>query len=179
MLEWYRVGASMYDLMEEVVDLMTYLNRVLSKPIPQFERIATADLLDPCLSPDEWFFQWVDQIEPNLPKACIVYDYPDWQSALARKRGSVASRFEVYYEGLELANAFDEEPDPEEIRKRWEGNNQRRQMAQRSPYPIDLDFLNALGKMPRCSGIAMGLDRLLMGLLNLERIQTIQTGQWE
>ena len=179
MLEWYRVGASMYDLMDETVDLISYLNATLSKPTPCFERIATAELLDPDLSPEEWFFQWVDQIEPNLPPACIVYDYPGWQSALARKRGAVASRFEVYYKGIELANAFDEEPSSDEILQRWEHNNQQRKKAQRSPYTIDHDFLKALEKMPRCSGIAMGLDRLLMGLLDLERIQTIQTGEWE
>ena len=174
MLEWYRVGASFWDIMDEVVALISHLAQQLGKELPAFERIPCTQLLSPDLPPEEWFFQWVDQIEPNLPPACIIYDYPAWQSALARKRGSVAARFEVYLEGVELANAFDEEGDSQEIRLRWTQSNIVRVQEGRRPYPLDEEFLSALDKMPRCSGIALGVDRLFMLLLGEDNIQTMQ-----
>lgn len=174
MLEWYRVGASMWDIMDETVELIGILFQSLNKTPPEFTRIPTTDLLSPNLSPDEWFYQWVDQIEPELPPACIIYDYPAWQSALARKRGNLASRFEIYLQGVELANAFDEEGDSQEIRSRWEQSNQARKEQQRPPHPIDEEFLYALDHMPRCSGIALGIDRLFMILLGEDNIQCVQ-----
>ena len=160
--------------MDEVVALISHLAQQLGKELPAFERIPCTQLLSPDLPPEEWFFQWVDKIEPNLPPACIIYDYPAWQSALARKRGSVAARFEVYLEGVELANAFDEEGDSQEIRLRWTQSNIVRVQEGRRPYPLDEEFLSALDKMPRCSGIALGIDRLFMLLLGEDNIQTMQ-----
>jgi len=174
MLEWYRAGASMWDIMNETVDLISALFLSVNKEIPQFEKIATTTLLSPSLDPDEWFFRWVDEIEPKLPSACIIYDYPAWQSALARKRGQLAARFEIYLNGVELANAFDEEGDAKEIRARWQQANQTRKNLGRPPHPIDEEFLTALSCMPRCSGIALGIDRLFMLLLGEENIQCLQ-----
>lgn len=170
MLEWYRVGASYWDLMEETENLVQYLYETVGQPPPVFTRIPTRDLLPLHLAPDEWFFRWVDEIEPHLPPACIVYDYPAWQSALARIRGDIACRFEIYIHGVELANAFDEEADPAEIRIRWTQNNHNRSQVHKHPYPIDEDFLQALPNMPRCSGIAMGWDRLVMLILGQHSI---------
>ncbi len=174
MLEWYRAGASMWDIMDETVDLISSLFLYLEQEPPNFTRISTPQLLSPSLHPDEWFFQWVDQIEPNLPPACIIYDYPDWQAALARKRGSLASRFEIYLNGVELANAFDEEFNPQEIELRWTQANKARIQQGRPPHPIDGEFLYALSRMPRCSGIALGIDRLFMLLLRENNIQCLQ-----
>ena len=171
MLEWYRVGIGTQTLMDESVALLRSCASVLNVSLPSFERLATKDLLDPALPPEEWLFQWVDQIEPNLPNACIVYDYPAWGAALARLRGNVADRFEIYLHGLELANAFHEERDSKVLHVRWEEGNRTRAAQGKSPHPIDHHFLHDIAHMPRCSGIAMGIDRLLMALLNIEDIK--------
>ena len=170
MLEWYRVGASWWDIANETVDLLTHLYQGVDLPIPTFEWVATPDLLSPDLPPQDWYFHWVDKVEPNLPKACIVYDYPKWQAALARTRHGVAERFEVYIDGIEIANAFDEESSSLEIRQRWNEANAIRISQQKEIHPIDEDFLHAVDKMPRCSGIALGIDRLVMLLLKKNSI---------
>ena len=170
MLEWYRVGASWWDIAHETIELITFLYEHTDLSVPKFEWIATTDLLSPNLTPEEWYFTWVDQIEPTLPSACIVYDYPPWQAALARKRNNLAERFEVYINGIELANAFDEESSSREIRQRWLDSNNIRSANNKVPHPIDEEFLQAIDKMPRCSGIALGIDRLIMLLLNQNNI---------
>jgi lysyl-tRNA synthetase class 2 len=147
--------------------------RTVDQPEFEFEWIPTTDLLPLDLEPEEWFFRWVDEIEPNLPEACIVYDYPAWQAALARRRHNVAERFEVYIHGVELANAFDEEGNSAEIRQRWTHSNQIRQQMGTTPYPIDEQFLQANQKMPRCSGIALGIDRLFMLLTKQQSIHDL------
>lgn len=165
MLEWYRVGASWWDLAHETVDLISHLYELNNLPTPSFEWIATTELLSSKLPPEKWYFEWVDKVEPNLPDACIVYDYPHWQAALARTRHGVAERFEVYIDGIELANAFDEESSSREIRQRWEQSNHMRTTQDKPIHPIDEPFLSAIDRMPRCSGIALGVDRLMMLLL--------------
>lgn len=171
MLEWYRVGVGTQVLMDETVSFIQTCAQSLGVTVPSFERLATSDLIDPGLSQDEWLFQWVDQIEPALPKACIVYDYPAWGAALARLRGDVADRFEIYLNGLELANAFYEELDPHILQRRWEQGNKVRRAQGRNPHPVDIHFLQDVSSMPRCSGIALGVDRLLMALLDIEDIK--------
>ena len=165
MLEWYRVGASWWDIANETINLISHLYEQVDLTPPKFDWIPTSELLSPNLAPKDWYFEWVDNIEPNLPTACIVYDYPNWQAALARTRHGVAERFEVYIEGIELANAFDEESSSEEIRKRWNQSNAFRITQQKPIHPIDDEFLQAIDRMPRCSGIALGIDRLMMLLL--------------
>ena len=174
MLEWYRVGIDTPVLMKETIDLIVQCAQALHVSIPNFVHIATHELLDPSLPPDEWMFQWVDTVEPNLPPATIVYDYPVWGAALATIRGSYANRFEVYLHGIELANAFCEERDSKELRERWNKGNQSRMERGRTPHPIDEDFLSDVDTMPKCSGIALGIDRLLMALLGIQHIKEIQ-----
>lgn len=171
MLEWYHVGIDTQTLMRESMSLIQSCAEVLEVVVPDFERISTVNLLDPTLAQEEWMFRWVDEIEPKLPPAAIIYDYPAWGAALATLRGNTADRFEIYLHGLELGNAFHEERDPEVLRQRWEKGNALRQKQGKQPHPIDEDFLRDVANMPRCSGIAMGIDRLFMALLNISHIQ--------
>ena len=174
MLEWYRVGAGSSELMDEVESLIQAAAGAVGASVPRFARRKVNDLLPDTGTPDDWFFAWVDQIEPSLTTPTIVYDYPPWQAALARIRGDVADRFEVYLSGIELANAFHEELDPAELRRRQEHGNAARVSAGRSPHPIDEEFLAAVGRMPRCSGIALGIDRLIMALTGAQHIDEVQ-----
>ena len=174
MLEWYRVGAGTEELMDDVESLIACAAQSIGTAIPQWERIPVSSLINESLAPEDWFFEWVDQVEPTLNKPTIVYGYPVWQSALAKIRGGLADRFEVYLEGLELGNAFAEETNATELRGRWENNNQKRSAAGYPKHTIDNDFLNAVDKMPRCAGIAMGIDRLVMALTKTDHIKHVQ-----
>ncbi|RMF82648.1 MAG: EF-P lysine aminoacylase GenX, partial [Nitrospirae bacterium] len=111
---------------------------------------------------------WIDRVEPHLgaDRPCFVTDYPAWQAALAQVRRDpawpVAERFELYALGVELANAYRELTDPEEHRRRFAAWAAARRAAGREVYPVDQAFLEAVGRMPPCSGIALGVDRLVM-----------------
>lgn len=174
MLEWYRAGAGTPDLMDEVEDLVAACASGIGRPAPVFRRRAVADLLPPELPPEAWFHRWVSAVEPLLVDPTMVFGYPPWQAALARVRGPAADRFEVYLSGIELANAFAEETDGEEIRRRWERSNAARARAGRAPHPIDEAFLAAVSRMPRSAGIALGVDRLVMALTGATHIEQVR-----
>lgn len=106
-------------------------------------------------------------IEPQLDRnrLCFIYDYPASQAALARLKPNdpeLAERFEVYLNGIELANGFHELNDPEEQRQRFENDNRARQEQGLPCIPIDQNLLAALSSLPDCAGVALGLDRLLL-----------------
>ena len=175
MLEWYRAGASAEDLMHEVECIVGAAAEAIGRPAPDFERVPVASLISPELQPPvEWFRRWVSEVEPTLRTPTIVHGYPAWQAALARIRGQTAERFEVYLGGLELANAFHEELDADEIRARWDASDAERCAEGRPPHPRDPQFLRAVEQMPSCAGIAMGVDRLVMALTGTAHIQEVQ-----
>ena len=106
-------------------------------------------------------------IEPALPKdtPVFIYDYPVSQAALAKVRNDslpVAERFELYINGMELANGFHELTDVDEQRQRFETDNKKRMMAGKDTVPIDEELLAALPQIPDCAGVALGLDRMMM-----------------
>jgi lysyl-tRNA synthetase class 2 len=107
-------------------------------------------------------------IEPYLGKdrPTFLYDYPASQAALARIRKDdppVAERFEVYVQGLELANGFHELIDAKEQRKRFDVDLEKRRDLDRDRVPIDERMLAALDAgIPSCAGVALGVDRLVM-----------------
>jgi lysyl-tRNA synthetase class 2 len=110
----------------------------------------------------------------------FVYDYPASQAALARIRGPVASRFEAYLDGIELANGFHELADASEQRKRFEADLAQRRQRGLTELPIDERFLAALAHgLPECSGVALGFDRLLMCALGAKHIQDVLTFSFE
>lgn len=107
------------------------------------------------------------QLGHDLPT--LIIEYPPATAALAKiitdKEGNqVASRFELYLEGIEIANAYDELADGQALRARFEADNHDRQLKGYSVVPIDERLLAACDDLPACSGIALGLDRLLMVL---------------
>ncbi|MDP6935699.1 MAG: amino acid--tRNA ligase-related protein [Myxococcota bacterium] len=176
MVEWYRAGAGTAELMDEVVDLIGVAAQAIGVPAPQFERRAVSLLLEIDQPADEWMFEWVDRVEPSLTRPTIVYDYPPWQAALSRLREGRADRFEVYLSGIELANAFAEETSGTVLANRLRDGNATRVASGRAPHPVDEDFLRAVDRMPRCAGIAVGLDRLVMALTGAASIAELQVG---
>ena len=107
-------------------------------------------------------------IEPALaemPVPVILKDYPTPQAALARRHSRdprIAERFELYACGVELANGFGELIDPVEQRARLVEEMDTKERIYGERYPIDEDFIAALGAMPPASGCALGFDRLVM-----------------
>ncbi len=107
------------------------------------------------------------RVEPNLGvgRLTALIDYPACEAALARRCAHdprVAERFELYACGVELANGFGELTDPAEQRRRFVAEMDERERIHGDRYPIDEDFLAALAFMPEASGIALGVDRLVM-----------------
>jgi elongation factor P--(R)-beta-lysine ligase len=108
-----------------------------------------------------------ERVEPKLgfERPVILDEYPRVEAALARASARdprVAERFEVYVCGVELANGFGELTDAQEQRRRFEHEMAEKERIYGERYPIDEDFLAALGAMPAASGVALGFDRLVM-----------------
>jgi lysyl-tRNA synthetase class 2 len=120
----------------------------------------------------------VDKVEPNLGlgRPTLLDRYPAAEAALARRAADdarVAERFELYACGIELANGFGELTDPAEQRRRFEAEMDEKARVYGERYPLDEDFLAALGSMPESSGIALGFDRLVMLATGAPRIDDV------
>ena len=120
----------------------------------------------------------LDQIiVPKLEKRCItfVYDFPAEQAALAKLNDQgCAERFELYFGGVELANGFQELTDAQEQLSRFEEDNRQRLLVGKKAIEIDIEFLLALKSgLPESAGVAFGIDRLLMILLDVGDIKSV------
>ena len=190
-LEWYRPGWDHHRLMGEVDELLAavlgtrsgeritygeafarYANidphnesdeglrsRVADLGVPSADQLTRDDLLDLVLT---------HIVEPKLGhcQPTFIHDYPASQAALARVReGSpaLAERFEVFVEGVELANGYHELTDPAVQRQRFEADLAARREAGLLEVPVDERLLSALEHgLPECAGVALGIDRLVM-----------------
>jgi lysyl-tRNA synthetase class 2 len=119
-----------------------------------------------------------ERIEPRLGLSAptILDRYPRVEAALARAApddSRVAERFELYVCGVELANGFGELTDAAEQRRRFEAEMDEKERIHGERYPIDEDFLAALGQMPEASGVALGFDRLVMLATGAQRIASV------
>ncbi len=117
-------------------------------------------------------------IEPQLPKQLIfIYDYPVTLAALAKIRYDttpVAERFEVYFNGIELANGFHELNDANEQRLRFQNDLSARASQGYAKVPVDEYLLAALAQgFPDCAGVALGIDRLLMLMTGASKISDV------
>lgn len=146
--------------------------------------------------PDNWQTDrdgWLEMlmselIEPELNRLnqpVIIYDFPASQAQLAKvcqnEAGiKVAARFEVYAGGLELANGYDECLDADELRARFKADNARRQKQGKVVMPIDERLLAAIENgLPPCTGVALGLDRLLMLIAGQQQLDAVQSFGFE
>jgi len=135
------------------------------------------------LDTDDWdavyFSVLGDLIEPKLGvgRPTFLYEYPAHMAVLSRKKPSDprwAERFELYVNGLELANAFSELTDPVEQRARFIADMAEKKQIYGHDWPIDEDFLKAMEHgMPPCGGIALGVDRLVMLAAHTDDIQDV------
>lgn len=146
----------------------------LQVPVPDtFDEGTIDDALDLLL---------VSHLERDLGKATptFVHEYPASQAALAKTRTSahghtIADRFELYIDGVELANGYHELADPDEQRRRFEQANRDRAARGAPELPLDEPLLDALAAgFPECAGVALGFDRLLMVATGAEHIDDVR-----
>ena len=123
----------------------------------------------------------LERIQPRLgvERPTLVYDYPASQAALARIRQDagkppMAERFELYIDGVELANGYHELLDPAELRARNAAANLQRQADGKSALPEESRLLAAMDAgLPASVGVALGFDRLLMAALGVKTIAEV------
>ncbi|MBE0438696.1 MAG: EF-P lysine aminoacylase GenX [Gammaproteobacteria bacterium] len=127
-------------------------------------------------------------IEPKLADLnmpLFIYDFPASQAQLAKviqdnAGNDVAARFELYIDGVELANGYDELLDANELQRRFESDNQQRKTLGLDQMPIDVNLLAAMiSGLPNCTGVAVGMDRLMMLALDKRQIVDVQSFSFE
>ncbi len=228
MLEWYRPGYDMQQLMAELVELVeavcqgarfSLLDNAVSKR-PVFKHLSYQQAFEDSagfnphqatsaqcyqlakeknveiprgLTVDDEVDDWLDWllmqlVLPSFEKDgfTFLYDYPASQCALAKIALNdsdlpvpVAKRFELFFGEMELANGFHELTDAKEQLQRFRSENQSREQAGKHAGCIDNNFIAALNSgLPDCSGVAMGLDRLLMVLVDAEDIDQVLAFSW-
>jgi lysyl-tRNA synthetase class 2 len=191
MLEWYRPGFSLEQLMDEVEALInaalgpqvcarrTYRELFLQH-LDVDPHMATVQSLAPLIRQHlelhgeeshrdtllDLLYSQV--IEPALQAPTFIYDYPASMAALSRVRTDaagtrVAQRFELVIGGMEIANGYDELVDAAEQQQRFDNDQALRRARGQPKYPVDARLLAALQHgLPACAGVALGVDRLLM-----------------
>lgn len=179
MLEWYRIGVGAEGILEDTRGLLHAAAAALGLSIEEPTVLRHAEALSTLSpyrgdDPIERARAWVNDVEPKLQTPTFVVDFPADECAFAELRGGVAERFELYWKGVELANAFTELLDPSELRARWTHNNAERVSEGRLPHPLDERLIDAVGRHPRCGGIALGVDRLLLVLLGAADIREVR-----
>lgn len=228
-LEWYRVGADYFNIMDDCEELLvfinTYLQRTSSTREPYrptelvyqkkhvnlaapWERLTVAQAFKKWshINFDEFFdfnhakriarkkgyrveqkTTWeeifnqifLNEVEPNLGRGVptILYEFPSIMGALAKKKDSdsrFAERFEFYIEGLELGDCYSELTDSKEQNERFKSELKEIKRLGKTMYEYDHDFIEALNVgLPACSGIAVGVDRLIMLFADAKNIQDI------
>jgi len=201
MLEWYRLGFDEHQLMDEVTRLIesvtgiTDIEKLSYKAV--FMRYLNIDINNASVETlaqtlrghievsgdydrDGWLNLLMSHcIEPQLKGAVFIYDYPASQAALAKLKQdcegvAVAARFELFIDGVELANGYHELTDSHEQQRRFEADQQQRAQLDLPQRPIDMRLVEALSQgMPNCAGVALGVDRLLMLALKKQHIKEV------
>lgn len=180
MLEWYQAGI-------DYMELLGFTKRMLifcAEKLPAsnidfsgewkvftvdeaFREFADISVFD-ALKNDKFEELLVTKVEPSLPKGkpVVLMDYPAGQASLARLKKDdpgVAERWELYLDGVEIANAFGELVDAKEQKERFSASSELRKANGMADYPEPLEFFEALDSgIPESAGCAMGLDRLAL-----------------
>tara|TARA_R110000782_G_scaffold53221_12_gene113509 strand:- start:120 stop:1073 length:954 start_codon:yes stop_codon:yes gene_type:complete len=202
MLEWYRTGFDYYQLMDEVAELLVSIGLTAPEKMTYAEAFMLTLQLDPhtvgvkqlqTLCQDNGWdadendrhglldFIFSELVIKNIKntKPLIIYDYPECMSALASLKAGypvVSERFELFINNMEIANGFNELTDADEQSNRFEADLETRRNKGLAEPAIDKNFLAALQSgMPKCAGVAIGVERLLMVLSGKDDINAVST----
>jgi len=120
---------------------------------------------------------FIHAVEPRLKsqKPAALLDYPAFVPCLAEQSpdGRTVRRWELYFNGIELANCFSEETDPQKVKAFFINEQKARERACLSRHNVDHDYWKMFESFPRCSGVAMGIDRLVMALTGRSSIDAV------
>ena len=131
-------------------------------------------------TPDDWLdLLFSEVVQPTL-ESIIIYDFPESQAQLARIRHdgdqAVSERFELFLKGQEIANGYHEARNAADLRRRFRKNRERRLAREQTWLPITSRLLTVMELgFPQCSGTALGIDRLLMAMLDADSIEDVLT----
>lgn len=209
MAEWYRKDISYEDFIEETLEFIRLFLPVLSSKKKSYRKtfyehtnidylFADEKLLSSFASKHINFEKTnkLDKdgylnlimshlVEPNLGinELYVIDSYPPSQAALAqieKKDEEIAKRFEIYYQGIELANGFHELQDAKEQEKRFIKANEERKKMGKEEFPLDCKFLDALKKgIGNCCGVAAGFDRLFMLKHRKQSLKEVIPFSWD
>lgn len=199
MLEWYRMDADYTLLMKDCLELLqgvaTSLTRQFGEEVAPVRQ--TFEVKAEYLSVEDAFNRYapcsvwqaleqnifdevlVEHIEPyiGIDRVTFLYDYPAELASLARKKKNhphLAERFEMYINGVEIANGFSELTDSKEQEQRFAAERELMQKRGDVVSQVPVKFLQDLEKIDEAAGIALGLDRLLMLLLGETSIDAVR-----
>lgn len=204
MLEWYRIGFDDQQLMQEINDLLKELfnvdciQKTYGEVFQDYLNInpyhaSINELINCCKqhldfqmssdNRDDWLNLLIAEvIEPQLPKEtpCFITNYPASQAALAKIaycknfNTPVAKRFELFWQGIELANGYHELTDYHELKQRLEQEEKTRTHLGHNKSKTDTYLIAAQQHgLPECAGVALGLDRLIMIACNAKSINEV------
>ncbi len=184
MLEWYRTHADYMDVLEDTKALIGHVwpqcsenwtVKTVSDTFVEFAGWEPVGQYDA----DRFDLDLVEKVEPairQLRGPVVLIDYPVEAAALSRRKPGnpqVAERWELYVDGIELANAYSELTDPVEQHRRFEACAEQRRSMGKAVYPIDERFIQSLENMPPSGGVALGVDRLLMLILEVSSLDQV------
>jgi len=120
---------------------------------------------------------FIHAVEPHLKaeKPIALIDYPAFVPCLAKKsaNGKTVERWELYYNGIELANCFSEETNPQKVKDFFINEEAEKERTALVRHKVDHDYWKLFENFPHCSGVALGLDRLIMALTNRSTIDAV------
>jgi lysyl-tRNA synthetase class 2 len=204
MLEWYRVGADYMQIIRDTERLVLALASKLRLGTTIRYQGAEIDLVSPWpritvreafldsagwdpferLDEERFDVDLVEKVVPNFAanRPTVLMDYPVAMASLARIRTGnppVAERAEVFIGGLELANAYSELTDAAEQERRFKQEIDSLALEGKNDIAMPQRFLDAVAKLPRCGGIALGIDRLVMLFCDAASIDEVIAFPWD
>lgn len=185
LLEWYRLGFSMQQLIAEVLEFLALFlpnsDIYCASYADVFQKFANIDILNCNLTElknlakqqqlnsdyakiaDLQMLLFVHLIEPKLSQydISVITDFPKQQAALSKIKNGVAKRFEVYVKGIEIANGYEELTQAKDYKQCFLADQATRKKLGLADIEIDIEFLaNIKDGLPECSGVAIGFSRL-------------------
>jgi len=158
-------GFDLFEAAEKKGEMEKQARRLGLDPPPEMTTAGLYDLI------------FIHAVEPNLKaeKPVVLIDYPAFVPCLAKKSSDkkTVQRWELYYNGIELANCFSEETDPQNVKEFFLNEEAARERACLEKHSVDHDYWKMFENFPRCCGVAMGLDRLVMAITGLSSIDAV------